>query len=121
MTRHTADLEDFVLNCQMKKELKARNRKHARQRKQWGFCDEDCWNLFYVIAKFVLPRLVRFREMPRVSYPNGLSTKQWSCILDKIIAAFKILVKDDLASNKEACIVRHGLKLFAKWFEHLWD
>lgn len=122
MTRHTADLpEKFELKVLTKKEYAAREKRHTRQREKWGFCDEDCWDLFHVIANFILPRLIRFRKMSLISYPSNLSIKRWECILDKMIAAFKILAKDDIESPQEGRIIKRGLKLFAEWFQHLWD
>lgn len=117
----TLSPKDFGLRVLTAKQSKARDRKHARQRKEWGFCDEDCWDLFHVIANFILPRLIRFRKMPMISYPGNLSMKRWECILDKMIAAFKILAKDDIESPQEGRIIKRGLKLFAEWFQHLWD
>lgn len=113
--------KEFGLKYLTKKQYKARGQRHARQQKKWGFCDADLWNLFHHITKFVLPRLIRFREMPRIGYPADLTEKRWNRILDQIITAFKILDKDDFANKKERRIIERGLKLFAEWFEHLWD
>lgn len=117
--------EDIGLKCLTKKQIRARDKLHIRQRKKWGFCDADLWNLDYTIAKFILPRLVRYRKMSRMGHPANLSMKQWGNILDKMIAAFKILKKGYKRSKseytKEIRIVKRGLELFAKWFEYLWD
>lgn len=118
---HTATLKDFGLKLLTKKGRKTRDRQHTRQRKAWGFCDADLWNLFCGITKFILPRLIRFREMPRMGYPADLTEKRWNHILDQMIAAFKILDKEDFANKKERRIIERGLKLFAEWFELLWD
>ena len=115
-------LKDFELRCPTRKEIKERNKVHARQQKDWGFCDADLWGLDITIAQFILPRLVRFREIG-MGYPGILSEKRWGNILDKIIAAFEILSEDNysLRGDKKSGIVKCGLKLFAKWFEDLWD
>ena len=122
MTKHTTSLiEKFGLTYLTSRQSQARDRKHARQREKWGFCDADLWSLFQVIVKFVLPRLIRFRKMPRMGYPQGLSEKRWDRILDQMIMAFQVLEKDEIKNKKSLRIVQRGLKLFAEWFEHLWD
>ena len=117
----TLSPNDFGLKCLTKRQLTARDQRHARQREKWGFCDADCWNLFRVIASFILPRLTRFQKMRKIGYPATLTEKRWDRILDQMIAAFKILAKDDIPNKKETRIIQRGLKLFAEWFRHLWD
>lgn len=124
MTTYTTRLplmKKLGFKCLTKKQCDAREKRHADQQKKWGFCDADLWNLFCEITDFVLPRLIRYRKMPRMGYPVDLSTKRWDRILDQMIAAFRILAKDDIPNKKEVRIIERGLKLFAEWFRHLWD
>ncbi len=113
-------LKDYGLKALSKKGMTKRDKSHARQRKEWGFCDEDLWNLSTTIAKFILPRLKRFRKMPRMGYPGSLTEKQWDKKLGRMIAAFKVLAHDDNIIDDEQMVDR-GLDLFRQWFNHLWD
>ncbi len=116
-------LEDFGLKSLTNKQLKTRKKFHKQQRRKLGFCDADLWNLSFTIARFVYPRLVRFREMPRMGFPASLaSSEDWDRILDQMIPAFELLNRDDFTDEKAQIeTIDRGLKLFAKWFEHLWD
>lgn len=96
-----------------------RQKKWKKQRKQRGFDSTELWNLDVTITKFVLPRLKAFKE-EIIGYPANLSEKKWDKILDKIIAAFEILSNEDpfLYDDEK---VDNGLKLFAKYYNRLWD
>lgn len=98
------------------------------QLKANGFCDSETWALYSVIAEFVLPRLIRFRELNN-GFPMGLTPEQWDNILDKIIFAFDWTLNDcskeninisqkERDKNYKKC--EEGLQLFAKWFRYLW-
>lgn len=90
------------------------------QRRTRGWDDSEIWNLDYTIAKFVLPRLKRFRKV-NGCYPPDETPKSWDKKLDKMIYAFHIYseynVNYDNVNWKE---VIEGLKLFGKHFFHLW-
>lgn len=94
------------------------------QKKTRGWSDEDTWSLDFTIAKFVYPRLKRFKEL-HCCHPIQLTEQEWNLILDKMIAAFEIL-SDDFKCNmygsnpEEVEIVNDGLEMFAKWYSDLW-
>jgi hypothetical protein len=106
-----------------------RYKRHLKQLKTNGFSDSETWGLYGVIADFVLPRLIRFREITPGT-PGALSSEQeWLDILDKMIFSFQ-WAKDD---NETAHIdlsnaerqegdkkCAEGLKLFAEYFRALW-
>ena len=101
--------------------------KYKEQRMLRGFDNSELWNLDNTIAKFIYPRLQAFRENNN-SYPHGMSEKKWHGILDDMIKAFYSLAYVDTMSlpnvtdmEKENAMREKGLKLFAKWFQHLWD
>ena len=72
---------------------------------------KDTWNLNYYIAKFILPRLKLFKKVT-MGFPCDLkSINEWYDILDKIIAAFKILSTDEINTQDEQKIVNEGLDL----------
>ena len=97
------------------------NKRQAKKKRNKSIY-RDTWNLDWAIAKFTLPRLIRFKEVTN-GYPGHLeSMEQWYEILDKIIAAFTIIVKDnDFFYNKDdQIIVDEGLDLFRKYYFDLW-
>ena len=108
-----------------------------------GFFSEECWNLDVTLAALILPRLICFRDSTS-GYPTALvkedeeghvieedeSNQLWHEILDKMIYAFWIIVNEcDSYSTglnekeREELIAakKEGLKLFAEYFESLWD
>lgn len=81
---------------------------------------KDTWNLDYYIAKFILPRLKLFKKVT-IGFPCDLkSINEWYDILDKMIAAFKILSTDEINTQDEQKIVNEGLDLFRKYYQDLW-
>jgi len=102
------------------------------QRRTRGFDDSELWNLDYTIAKFIGPRLRAYKELnrcgvPRV-YPSHWSEEAtvnwWEHELETIARAFELLVEEDVSysfSEENAEVIKKGLKLFAKRFNHLWD
>lgn len=102
---------------------------------------EECWNLDTSVAAFVLPRLIYFKSTAS-SIPNDFieyddniqpinteeASNKWSKVLDDMIEAFyRYLFIDSLEidDTKERAInekiINRGIKLFAKYFQSLWD
>lgn len=103
-----------------------------------NFFAEECNNLDLTLAALILPRLIYY-EQTTTGYPgefyrqdeNGKcinekeSLEKWHEILKKMIYAFYLILesfdsietdtKENIAAKKE------GLKLFAKYYESLWD
>lgn len=101
---------------------KERKQKSKKFFKKNGFYFEECWNLDFTIARFILPRLVHFKKIQH-STPASLSEKEWNEILDKMIKAFALLTDQEslFASRKQQETIEEGLNLFAKYFQSLWD
>lgn len=84
-----------------------------KQQFSQGWNDSDLWNLDMTISEFILPRLIRYREL----YGEDLSDEDW----DKMIGAFKYSSDfynqpiSDIEKSKE------GLRLFAENYFKLWD
>ena len=82
-----------------------------------------------MIAEFILPRLIRFKEV-NIGYPGGdVSSEKWDVALDEMIFAFdwSLHCEDDKYKNlskeegdKNWKRYDEGMKLFAKWFRQLW-
>ncbi len=109
---------------------------------------EELWGLDYTIAKFIYPRLVKFRKYHRGAsagheYKNGrkrysdkygakgdksLYAIRWNEILDRMIKAFELwLSKDDWdceydskEHKKRWHQIEEGFNLFIKHFNGLW-
>jgi len=104
------------------------------QKKKYGFCDREIWNLDYTIAKFIYPRLKRFIKMKSFTYPSRITgeseeekIKKWNEILNQILKSFHIILYEDkfnLSSfeyEKQKEKINKGLYLFSKYFQDLWD
>lgn len=104
-----------------------RYKKFKEQLNKHGFCDSETWSLDYVISKFIVPRLKRFKEINN-GFSMSVTSEEWNKILDKMIFAFEWNCRDqeeemdynpktwkkDLRKHEE------GMKLFAKYFRDLW-
>ncbi len=120
------------------------NKKRIQQmlnmKKMYGFDPTETWTLFHTISMFVLPRLIYLKEKHHGLFWNhkaapdkygaraALSEKKTNQIFDKMINAFKLIIKNENAilfdkktveSSYKA--VQEGLKLFAEHFLELWD
>lgn len=97
------------------------------------FFFEECWNLDMTLSALILPRLIHFRDnhcgTPGCVFEydekgNILNEEEgrqkWEEILDKMIWAFYLYIKEDCneENNKQ---IDEGLELFAKYFYDLWD
>ncbi len=102
------------------KRLAKRDKLFAKQLKDRGWTDEDTWSLDWVIAKHILPRLKRFKEIQN-GYPNGETEKSWNKKLDTMIKAFEVAANDPWSmSEKQEKTANEGLKLFAENYFNLW-
>lgn len=94
------------------------------QRLTRGFDDSETWSLDWSLAQLILPRLRRFRELNN-GYPYGESEKTWNNKLDKMIAAFEYFANGkqwEVSKDTMGELYKHkqSLKLFAKYYDHLW-
>jgi hypothetical protein len=90
-----------------------------------GFNPKDIWSLDYSIANYILPRLKYLKKTSR-GHPSNLTERQWKRELDKMIAAFTIIVDGayyDFGSNRhmDQKIIDDGLDSFRKHYHNLWD
>jgi hypothetical protein len=88
------------------------------QKEKYGFDEREVWSLYYRIALFIYPRLKMYSEIP--SRPIGMTNEQWKEILDQMLTAFEIIIKDEINKDSNEKIVRKGLKRFFKYFLYLW-
>lgn len=96
-----------------------------KSRQYHCFTNEELWSLDVTIAKFILPRLKRFKKTTD-AHPNSLDENKWDAILDKMIFSFDFIATDkmwkieNMKDEKMWKKVNEGLELFAKWFNSLW-
>lgn len=76
---------------------------NARKRKKWQkkhglyVNERECFDLYYTVASFILPRLKQFKK-DTIAYPGSgeMDTpEKWDAALDKMILAFEYIVEDD--------------------------
>lgn len=90
------------------------------QRLDYGFDDTELWNLDNTLAKFIYPRLVRFRYITG-NRPSSLSEEEWDTILSKMIYSFGTLQGERVYFNEEEKEkINEGLELFSKYYFDLW-
>jgi hypothetical protein len=91
------------------------------QRRTRGFDDSETWSFDHSIAKLILPRLKRFKEV-NIGIPSDLTEKEWQSILDKMIAAFEFAASDRRwdAEAEEYNKCQEGIDLFARYYFSLW-
>lgn len=100
----------------------------------WGFNDSVTWNLDYQLAKWLLPRLKRFRQVKN-GYPAHLTPEEWDQALDKMIRSLELVVHEDDMSLWKIKLRSHGgdefwkkkreeadegFKLLGQYIRHLW-
>lgn len=100
------------------------------------FFFEECWNLDMTLSALILPRLIHFRDnhcgVPGCLFEcdekgNILNEEEgcqkWEKILDKMIWAFYLYISVDSFhwTEEQKQQINEGLKLFAEYFQSLWD
>ena len=93
-----------------------------------GWDDSETWCLRSPFARFILPRLKRFKQL-KAGHPCDITAKEWDEILDKMIFAFESLLEEENNPNYEEDVyefnkrykkIQEGLELFGKWYLSLW-
>jgi hypothetical protein len=113
------------MNKREKQKLAKREKLFKKQREERGWDDSETWSLDSTIARFVLPRLKRFKEL-NCGYPSFLSSiEEWNEILDHIIYAMEVISDEELyygckLTKKDWKRVNKGFRLFGKYFQNLW-
>lgn len=97
-------------------------REYKLQRKLRGFDDSEIWNFDITLAKFIIPRLERFKQVCD-GYPycdDVKSFQDWITVLNKIIASFSEIACKDDGDDRDEDIINEGLDLFRKYYFYLW-
>ena len=102
--------------------------RYSIQLRENGFCDPETWSLDNTICRFILPRLIRFKQINN-GYPPLLTPKKWDKMLDQMIFTFdwSLNCEDDkydklttIQKNKNWLKYEQGMQIFVKYFRHLW-
>lgn len=105
---------------------------NKRLRKKKGLSkirEEELWGLHLTLTKYILPRLIKFKEINDMSYPYGFKNiEEWHKTLDKMIYAFEYVMEREYTVYKDleeerikAEKYKEGMQLFAEHFLDLWD
>lgn len=83
--------------------------------------DHDTYSLYHTLSLVIVESLKKYRE-DMAGYPPCLSEKQWQDVIDVMIIGFDLVANDDGWDNnrKKITQVKCSLRLFAKWYNHLW-
>jgi len=84
-----------------------------------GCC--DTYSLYSYLSPIISRSLRAFKE-DQSGYPSVLTAEEWDKILDEMIFAFEYVVSDeeDISDKKMQNRVSIGLRLFTKYYRHLW-
>jgi hypothetical protein len=65
------------------------------QKLRYGSSDEECWNVFRVIARHNLKKLRYFRNMQLMGHPAEMTENDWLNQIDEIIWAYDYILDTD--------------------------
>ena len=105
---------------------------NKRLRKKKGLSkirEEELWGLHLTLAKYILPRLIKFKEINDMSRPYQFENlEEWHKVIDKMIYSFEYVIereytvyKDLEEEHKKLAKYKEGMRLFAEYFMELWD
>lgn len=103
------------------------------QEDEEGFKHAEFFDLDYSLSLYIYSHLCYFKEYCLVGHPANMTFEKWQEILDSMIEAFKLLITQDdtygfehdrhtrnnLSKNRRKKI-NYGLKMFTKYYSHLW-
>lgn len=100
--------------------------RYKNQRLERGFDDTETWNLDVTIAKFIVPRLKRYKELNN-GIPSKFKTKEeWDKILDEMIEGLELYEdkwkcnSDQNLTNLDEYKRKRAVKLLGEYFYDLW-
>lgn len=88
-----------------------------------GFVNAETFNLDTSLSLYIYSQLCYFRDNCLIGHPADLTFEQWKGIIDKMIEAFKIQIITDESyeiSKNQRKKMKHGMRLFIKYYNHLW-
>ena len=100
------------------------------QRGSRGYADCDWWALSYNLTKVILPMLKQMREhsMSYPGYGQASTPEKWDALFDEMIEGFELAIRIDDYNFEtpdqikvDVKIFEKKMKVFIKWYFHLWD
>jgi len=98
---------------------------YVYQRITRGWDDRELWDLDMTIARFILSRIKRFREIAK-SYPGDIDEmtgKRWDTILGDIAYSMEFYsssISERMEKEFNKNRVQRGLNNLARYFGYLW-
>jgi hypothetical protein len=123
MKKTVAAIRQYGYGCSADPDLKddKRQAKWEKQRESRGFDDSETWSLDCTFARFIVPRLKRFKKLNN-GHPPEMTMKEWEEIIQKMIDGFSFLDSEKrwCCEDSDFAIVDEAAALFSKWLIHLW-
>lgn len=92
--------------------------------------NQEVWGLDVTLAKYILPRLQKFKQINTMSHPTDFKNiEEWHKVIDKMIYSFNYVIQNNIGtihgdlSEKVEYFKKYeeGMNLFARYFKDLWD
>lgn len=84
-----------------------------------GISRDDLISLKHANSEWLIPRLELFKKM-MLSFPLGLTEKEWEEIINKMIFSHQMILNDNV-SEKNWDQVKEGIDLYCKYYFDLWS
>lgn len=89
-----------------------------------GFINAETFDLDATLSMIIYSYLCYFRDNCLVGYPGSMTFEKWQEIIDKMIEAFKLQIElnnnIDISSKNKKKKINYGMRLFIKYYNHLW-
>ena len=90
-----------------------------------GFVNAETFNLDATLSMIIYSYLCYFRDNCLVGYPGSMTFEKWKEIIDKMIEAFRLQIDLDeninnINSKNRKKKINYGMRLFIKYYNHLW-
>lgn len=87
-----------------------------------GFIPAMFYDLDVSLGMIIYSHLRYFKDNCLYSHPSGMTMEEWGSIIDQMIEAFRSLVVNDecKVSKRKARAIKKGMRLFIKYYGHLW-
>lgn len=95
---------------------------HRYRQNDEGFIPAMFYDLDVSLGMIIYSHLRYFKDNCLHSHPSGMTMEEWQSIVDKMIDAFKGMVVEDeyRMSKRRKRALKQGLRLFIKYYQHLW-
>lgn len=90
-----------------------------------GFVNAETFNLDATLSMVIYSYLCYFRDNCLVGHPGSMTFEKWKEIIDKMIEAFRLQIDLDeninnIDSKNRKKKINYGMRLFIKYYNHLW-